>query len=222
MTIKALIFDFDGLILETESPVYQSWQELYSSLGCELTFTFWADAIGKGVEDFDPFASLEAQLGYKVDRLKLSPPRRAREMELILSQQALPGVVDYLSSARGLGLKLGVASSSSRSWVAGHLERLGLLSYFDCIRASGDVARTKPHPDLYLAALDCLGVAANEAIAFEDSAHGILAAHRAGLYCVSVPNDLTRRLPLNHADLRLESLADLPLEELIAKVEMNS
>lgn len=217
--IKALIFDFDGLILDTESPVYQSWQELYASLSCELTFAMWADAIGKGIDDFDPFASMEAQLGGPVDRQKLTPPRRKREMELVLMKQALPGVAAYLADAKRLGLKVGIASSSSCAWVTGHLERLVLLDYFDCIRASDDVEHTKPDPELYLAALDCLGVSPQEAIAFEDSAHGVRAAKQAGIFCVSVPNDLTRQMSLDHADLHLDSLASLPLEELLQEIE---
>jgi HAD superfamily hydrolase (TIGR01509 family) len=142
-----------------------------------------------------------------------------RETSLILEQPVLPGVLDYLEGARRLGLRVGLASSSSCEWVLGHLSRLGLLNYFHEIRASEDVKRTKPDPALYLQVLHGLGVPAEQGVALEDSPNGILAAKRAGLFCVAVPNALTRRLPLDHADLRLESLADLPLESLLVEVE---
>jgi putative hydrolase of the HAD superfamily len=80
------------------------------------------------------------------------------------------------------------------------------------------VYRSKPDPELYLNVLDKLGVSNSEAIVFEDSPNGILAARRAGIFTVAVPNQITRRLPLDGADLRLESLADLPLEQLLDKV----
>ena len=84
---------------------------------------------------------------------------------------------------------------------------------------SDDVQITKPDPDLFLSVVECLGVSAQQAIAFEDSPHGVTAAKQAGLYCVAVPNPVTRQLSLAHADLVLESLEDLSLDELIQVVE---
>jgi beta-phosphoglucomutase-like phosphatase (HAD superfamily) len=94
-----------------------------------------------------------------------------------------------------------------------------LLEYFAILKTGDQVARTKPAPDLYLAALDALGVRADQAIALEDSPHGVRSAQNAGIFCVAVPNQLTGRLPLEHADLRLTSMAALPLEELLRTVE---
>lgn len=213
--IRGLIFDFDGLILETEEPVFQSWCELYRSHGCELGFEEWATLIGTAEASFDPFQSLEQQVGRKLDRQDLLATRKQRERSLILTQPVRPGVADYLSQAKQLGIKRAVATSSNYGWVSSHLSRLGLLDSFDCIRSRDDVRHTKPDPELFLSALDCLGVHASEAIVFEDSPNGILAARRAGIFCVAVPNPLTRRLDLHLADLQLESLADLPLSELL-------
>ena len=103
--------------------------------------------------------------------------------------------------------------------MTGHLEQRGLKEYFACVLGADDVELTKPDPGLYLAVLECMGVRAEEAIAFEDSPNGVLAAKRAGLYCVAVPNPLTKQLQLDGADLLLDSLEDLPLQELIARVE---
>lgn len=217
--IKALIFDFDGLILETEGPAYQSWKELYESFGGHLTCEKWATAIGTMPPPFDPIDLLEEQLGYPLDRDEIAPKRLARELEIIATQSILPGVQAYISDARRLGLKLGLASSSDRDWVTGHLERLGLIAHFDCIRTSDDVPRTKPDPAVYQSAVAGLNVSADQAIALEDSHFGVLAAKRAGLFCVAIPTDMTGDMSFDHADMILDSLADLPLEGLISKIQ---
>jgi HAD superfamily hydrolase (TIGR01509 family) len=215
--IQALIFDFDGLILDTETPIYQSWQELYRAHGCELPLEKWATVIGTYEEPFDPLAYLK-ELAGPLDEPTITAQRAQREAALIAGLPPRPGVEDYLLEAKRLGLKIGLASSSSCRWVTGHLERLGLMGYFDCLRARDDVKVTKPDPALYLAALDCLGVSAESALALEDSPNGVLAARRAGIFCVAVPNPLTRLLPLDHANLRVESLAETPLNELLRQV----
>lgn len=114
------------------------------------------------------------------------------------------------------GLKLAVASSSTHEWVSGRLARLGLLDSFDTVCARDDVQRTKPDPELYRLALERLCAQPHEAFAIEDSAHGVAAAKAAGLRCVAVPNSLTAHTLLDHADLRLGSLADLSLAELVS------
>jgi beta-phosphoglucomutase-like phosphatase (HAD superfamily) len=126
---------------------------------------------------------------------------------------------DYVEEADRRKLKLAVASSSGRRWVVGHLERLGVAHRFDAIKTADDVERVKPAPDLYLAAVAALGLKPYEAIALEDAPNGLHAAKRAGLFCVAIPNALTGRLPLDHADLRLVSLAHTPLDALLAAVE---
>jgi len=217
--IHALIFDFDGLVLDTETPIFQSWQELYQEFGCELSLEEWADILGTMEGSFDPYADLARKSGRSLDGDPRIWLRQERETSLILSQKVLPGVETLLQDARRLDLKIGMASSSDRSWVVGHLSRLGLLHYFDVIKTSDDVRLTKPDPELYQAVLKELGIRPEEAIVFEDSPNGILAAYRAGIYCVAVPNAITSQLPIEHADLRLQSLADVRLEDLIAQVE---
>ena len=101
----------------------------------------------------------------------------------------------------------------------GHLERLGLSEHFDCIKCADDVKNVKPAPELYLAVVDELGVRPEEAVALEDSPNGITAAQTAGTFCVVVPNPLTRQLSADRADLRLDSLRDVPLAKLIRQVE---
>lgn len=217
--IRALVFDFDGLILETEGPVYRSWLELYQSYGFPLPFSTWATLIGTSHGPFDPYLELERLVGRELDWEVLTPSRRAREFELIETQPVLPGVKQCLRDARRLGLKVGLASSSSCGWVSGHLKRLGLLGYFDILRARDDVQHTKPDPELYLSVLAEMGISGREAIALEDSPNGIRAAKDAGMFCVAVPNPLTSQLSMEEADLCVSSLAEMSLEEMIGRME---
>jgi len=219
--IQAIVFDFDGLILDTEYPDYLSWHEIYQAHGASLPLSAWERCIGSmDLDLFDPYAYLEAQLGRPVDREEIRAKRQPRFTELVAAQGVLPGVEDYLAAARHLGLKVGLASSSSRAWVAGYLTQFGLNGgTFDCLCCGDEVKRTKPDPALYLAALGALAVRAEQAVALEDSPNGVAAAKTAGLYCVAVPNMLTRRLAFEQADLHLNSLADMPLERLLEEVE---
>lgn len=217
--IRGLIFDFDGLILDTETPIFRAWQEVFRRHSCPLSLATWADYIGRSPETFDPCEHLEAYLSRPVDRRLLRLEHRQREAELLEREATLPGVKDYIASAKRLGLKLGVASSSSRDWVIGHLRRLRLKPHFDCIRCADDVECTKPDPDLYISALEGLELRSDQVVALEDSPNGVSAARRAGIFCVVVPNALTKQLSLDHADLTLASLVDLPLEQLLAQVE---
>lgn len=220
--IKALIFDFDGLILDTEGPDYQSWQELYREYGFQLPMELWSSCIGLGTADsdliFNPFTYLEELLGQKLNHDQIRAQRRKRYYELIETRNLQPGVKEYLEDAKKLGLKLGVASSSSYEWVSGHLTRLGVIGYFESIKNANDLIPSKPEPDVYLAVLQSLNVKADQVIAFEDSPNGILAAKRAGLYCMAVPNPITGRLCLDQADLKLTSLVEMPLDKLLEKL----
>jgi HAD superfamily hydrolase (TIGR01509 family) len=213
--IRALVFDFDGLILETETPAHQSWAEIYREYGHELPMDLWHGYVGSDT-GFDPVGHLAALVGEGLDRTATKARRDARKSELIAMLDVMVGVREYVADAKRLGLRLAVASSSSRAWVLGHLERLHLNADWDAVRTRDDVARTKPAPDLYLSAVAALGVAPKAAVAFEDSANGIAAAKDAGLLCVAVPNALTAGMDLSRADLRLASLAETPLESVLA------
>jgi HAD superfamily hydrolase (TIGR01509 family) len=215
--IRAIVFDFDGLILDTEEPVYRSWLEVYEAHGEELPFERWVQIVGSTTAGFHPQHHLEERLGRALPKEVLDR-RIGRRTQLVLAQKLLPGVVQHIDQAKALGLKVGVASSSTGDWVTGHLARLGILEKFDCLRCRDDVANAKPEPDLYIAVLECLGVTASEAIAIEDSANGVTAAKRAGLRCVVIPNSITAKLDLSGADVLLRSLAEITLADLLKKV----
>jgi HAD superfamily hydrolase (TIGR01509 family) len=218
--IRCIIFDFDGLIMETEFPDFQSWQEIYQQHGATLSLATWLPLIGTGNSSrtFRPYDHLEAQLGRKLNREELRAKRRQRYTELVETQPLLPGVEALIAEAKKRGLQLAVASSSLRERVVGHLAQRGLEAHFACIVCGDEVAHTKPFPDVYQAVLSKLGIQAHQAIALEDSPNGVQAAKRAGIYCIAVPNPLTRQFPFDEADLRLTSLVELSLENLLTNI----
>jgi HAD superfamily hydrolase (TIGR01509 family) len=216
VALRGLLFDFDGLIVDTETPSRASWQELYREHGHELPLDRWATLVGT-VGGWDPFETLEELVG-PVDRVALRERRLARELELGEIEELRPGVLEYLEEAERRGLATAIVSSSSNWWIDRHLGRLERAEHFDAIvAANGDEERAKPRPTLYLEALDRLGLGAEEAVAFEDSPNGVRAAKAAGIACVAIPNPATSTLALDEADLVLESLADVPLPDLLER-----
>jgi HAD superfamily hydrolase (TIGR01509 family) len=218
--IRAFLFDFDGLILDTEYASRAGWEMLYREHGHDLPAEMWATLVGTTHAPWDPMRHLEELVGEPLERDALNERRRTHELSLIEAEQLRPGIVEYFAAARRHGLKRAVVSSSNDEWVGMHLKRLGEAGGWDAIcTANRDAARAKPSPTLYLEALELLEVGASEAVAFEDSPNGVLAAKAAGIFCVAVPNEVTRELGLDEAgpDLLLDSLADLPPDELLSR-----
>jgi HAD superfamily hydrolase (TIGR01509 family) len=216
VAIRGLLFDFDGLLIDTETPSRLAYEELYREHGHELPLDKWATLVGTIGAEFDPDAHLERLVGTPLDRKRIAQRLRARERELCDLEDLRPGIEDYLAEAGRLGLKTAIVSSSTREWIARHLQRLDRVNSWDAIvAADGDVERAKPQPTLYLDALDALGLQPREAIAFEDSLNGIRAAKSAGILCVAVPNPITETFALDEADLLLGSLEELSLGELL-------
>ena len=216
MAVKALLFDFDGLIVDTESPSLASWRWVYQQHGQELTLDRWSAAVGT-IDGFDPVAHLR-ELSSEPVRQDVLERRLDHELTLTEAELLRPGIAEYLADAERLGLLKAIVSSASRAWIDLHLGRLERLPGWDAIvTADHDEARAKPRPDLYLEALGLIGVDAADAVAFEDSPNGVRAARAAGIFCVGVPNPVTAGLGLDAADLVVESLADLPLTELLAR-----
>jgi HAD superfamily hydrolase (TIGR01509 family) len=218
--IRAFLFDFDGLILDTEYASRAGWEMLYREHGHDLPAEMWATLVGTTHAPWDPMRHLEELVGEPLERDALNERRRTHELSLIEAEQLRPGIVEYFAAARRHGLKRAVVSSSNDEWVGMHLKRLGEAGGWDAIcTANRDAARAKPSPTLYLEALELLEVGASEAVAFEDSPNGVLAAKAVGIFCVAVPNEVTRELGLDEAgpDLLLDSLADLPPGELLSR-----
>lgn len=222
LRIKALIFDFDGLILDTETPDFHVWQAIYQEHGFELPHDEWGKIVGGyGLTQFDAAEHLTQLSQGQLDTVSLRDRHSSESHALTLSQPIMPGVLPAIEEAKRLGLKLAIASSSQHSWVDTHAKRLGIFDHFAAVICADDVGagRTKPNPDLFLLALHQLQVQKNEALIFEDSPNGVKAANLAGIFVVAVPNPVTALLKIDGANLTLASLADLSLTELLDKVK---
>jgi HAD superfamily hydrolase (TIGR01509 family) len=209
---RGLVFDFDGLLLETEEPLYRAWAELFQEHGLELTIEEWGRALGT-VDAFDPEVEIHRRSRTRPAD-DLGRRWRARRDELMSVLEPAPGAADLLRRARDQGLALAVASSSRRDWVENHLRRLGMLAYFDYLSCYDGRVPAKPAPDLYAGACAGLGVSPPQAVAFEDSYNGLLSAKAAGLRCVVVPTAMTAHMDFSQADLVIASLEEVDLEAL--------
>ena len=211
--IRALVFDFDGVILDTETPLIDAGELIHRRAGKPFSRQLASEAVGRSVLHYDPWAAF----GPAADRPALEAELRRVNRELVARQPVLPGVVEYLQQAKALGLQIGLASNSGHAHVEGHLARLGLLDSFDYLRCIEDVPAGKPEPHLYRAVIEQFGLTGRQAVAIEDSEHGVHAAKRAGLWCAAVPGPSSLNHNFAHADLTLPSLAHCPLPELLQR-----
>jgi HAD superfamily hydrolase (TIGR01509 family) len=212
--IDGILFDFDGLILDTETPIFQAWQEMFRRHGQELLLDEWAEILGKSLDVVGPAEIFVENLTDENERKKVLREVSKRELELVKEQLPLPGAVELIQKSKEHGLKLGIVSSSEEEWIRSHLCRLGLDGYFDHTSCADEVEQAKPDPALYHLGLKKMRVQPEKVIVLEDSPNGVLAAKRAGLYCIAVPNRLTSQLPYYQnggtPDMILESLLEFP------------
>jgi len=211
--IRALVFDFDGLILDTETPLIDSYAAVHASHGVAFDRATFLRSVGHADYAFDPWHGFSPH----ADRPALELERRTIKNQLIARQPVLPGVAALLDAARAGGLRVGLASNSEHTWVEPQLERAGLRDRFEFLACRGDAPSPKPEPDLYKLVLNRFGLRGHEAIALEDSATGCLAAKRAHLFVVAVPNPSTAHHDFAAADLRVGSLAEISLEKLLTR-----
>jgi len=209
----AVVFDFDGLIFDSETPIFRASADALTLLGHDLTVEAWATVVGHG--DLDGFAALQQAVGAEIDRTAYDDAYASQDRSWRDTQPALPGVVGLLDALHGVGVPCGIASSSPGSWIDTHLARLGLSDRFDTIASEDRVGgRSKPAPDTYVLACKDLGAAPARSVALEDSSPGIAAALAAGLNVVAVPSAITRHTDLSAAHLTVSSLDHLTLVEL--------
>ncbi|HNC08805.1 MAG TPA: HAD-IA family hydrolase, partial [Anaerolineales bacterium] len=188
--------------------------------GFELPVEEWEKTVGGyGISNFDPAHHLSAQTQGRLDPVSLRARYRLEADTIIHAKPIQPGILEMIEQAKSENLKVAIGSSSPHSWVDTHTQRLGIFELFDHIICQDDVApgKTKPHPDIYLKALETLQVDKAEAVVFEDSPNGVLASKRAGVFVVAVPNPLTAKMNVQ-GDLTIPSLAELTLQDLVEKV----
>lgn len=219
MKITALFFDFDGLILDTETPELRAWEELYRHYGLTFPLHEWSKLVGGGGEStFDPAAYLlqHSHNGLSLDALV--EIQREISRTSLEKESPRPGVQDLLEEAHSEAVRCFVVSSSSRLWVEGHLKRLGLWGYFEGVICAEDVPAgyVKPHPHLYLKALEVSALHPSQVLVLEDSPNGVRAARAAGLRVVAIPNPVTEcfHFPVP-PNARLNSLQGVRLQSLI-------
>jgi HAD superfamily hydrolase (TIGR01509 family) len=213
----ALLFDFDGLVLDTETCTYEAVVAIFAEHGLTVDLAWWHSILGTAnhVHWADVLAE---QYGRPVDRETLIAAREAHRLPRIRALAPCAGVVELLGAAASAGIPCAVASSSAARWVVPHLERLGLADRFAEVVTSDDVAgdrrRTKPAPDLFLVAAGRLGIAPRDCVVLEDSPNGVAAGRAAGMTVVAVPGPMTADLDFSAAHLVVPSLADLEVSRL--------
>ncbi|HEY3754642.1 MAG TPA: HAD-IA family hydrolase [Opitutaceae bacterium] len=213
--LRTLIFDFDGLIIDTESALIDAYAAVHRRHSIPFDRDVFLRSVGHADYSFDPWHAFEK----RADRAELELERRMVNKQLDRLLPLLPGVLSLIDAARESGLPLGVASNSRHPHVEGHLGRLGLRDRFAIISCRDDVPSPKPEPDVYRFALNQLGLPPHSAAAFEDSHTGALAAKRAGLYVVTVPNGSTAHHDFSPADWRVRSLTEVGLSALQDRVK---
>jgi len=206
----AVVFDFDGLVLDTEWCEYETAAAVFADHGTELSLELWRTFIDS--TDHPHWADiLEEQLGHAIDRPTLVPARHLANWACARTLDVQPGVAALIGAVHDAGIPLAVASSSPAEWVVGHLSERGLLDHFAAVCTGDEVHATKPDPELYLLACGRLGVDPSTAIAIEDSVNGVAAARAAGMSVVAVPSSLTRGMDFAAADRVVSSCSDLDL-----------
>ena len=218
--LQALIFDFDGLILDTETTDYESWRRVYAEYGVVLPRDAWIDTIGTDGKAFDPVQTLSELTGRSLGEVEVRSRHRPLRDALVRGLDPLPGIEDWLGEARARGLQIAIASSSPLAWVEGHLNRIGLRKHFEVLVTREQVERAKPHPDLYRRAVEVFGLEPRDALALEDSPNGLAAARAAGLRSLAIPGPMTQHLDFGDADLVLDSLAGQSLGQVLARLEI--
>lgn len=217
--IKAIIFNFGGTVLDTETPRYKAFHQAYREQGMELDWSRYAQCIGTGLQYFNPYEYLLERMKLPIQLDAFRNSIRSHYSSLMEQEELLPGVMDILVRARALGLKTGLVSSSSKRLLEPYLQKLNLHRYFDCIRTGDDVSKLTPDPELYRQTLRLLGVKPRQTMAIEDSPMGVQAAAAAGLYTIAVPNRLTAKLKFGPVHERIASLEELELPALLTGLQ---
>jgi HAD superfamily hydrolase (TIGR01509 family) len=217
MAIEAVVFDFDGVIVETEEPSYLAWRQVWAGYGQDLCLEEWAGCIGTSQRDdtFHPFEELVRRTGLNLREADVRAQKQHLATTRFAGTPLSAGVVDWLDEAALAGMAVGIASSSPRTWILEHLDRVGLSSRFQVIACFDDCGVSKPDPASYLLACRSLRVPPERALAVEDSVHGIRAAKQAGMSCVAVPTPMTAHMDFGAADLIVGSLADTSLPAVL-------
>lgn len=200
MQPSAVLFDFDGVLVDTEWAIYQAWLRTFRRHGHDLPLSLYTRCIGSDFDAWSPKAHLEDLTKLGFDWVELDSARQVEIRADLVKEGPMDGIPELLDEIKERGIAQAVVSSSSHGWVDGWLDKLGLRDSFCEVICKGDAPRIKPAPDLYLAAAAKLGVAAESCLVIEDSVNGLLAAHAAGMQVWIVPNRVTAGLDFSSAE----------------------
>ncbi len=214
MTIKAVIFDFDGTIIDTESLWYKAFKEVLREK-YQLDLALEEFAKGIGTSDGGLYQYIQTQVRMEINKLEIKQLAHEHYSKHSKTLELREGVEEKLQEAKALGLKIGLASSSDRKWVESYLREFNLLDFFSVMKTKDDVLKVKPDPALYVKTLEELGVEANEALAIEDSLNGAVAAVEAGIKCIVIPNDVTAHLEFPETTIRVESFGKFSFKQFL-------
>jgi putative hydrolase of the HAD superfamily len=206
---KAILFDFDGVLVDTEWAIYVAWRDCFAEHGQELPLAIYTRCIGSDFETWSPKTYLEELTGREFDWILMDQERQVAIRDELAEEGPMPGLLALLEHLSAQGITLAVVSSSSHQWVDGWLEKLDLAQYFSYVVCRGDAPRIKPAPDLWLEALRLLGLHGNECLAIEDSRNGLISAKAAGLAVWIAPNRVTSVLNFDEADQCFRDFAEL-------------
>ena len=209
--IAAVVFDFDGTIIDTETPVYESWRDTFVHAGVEpVEFGVWSAQVGMADGDaMDVRALLCQRLGVDTVPEELEAKRRELIQEMLHAQPVRDGVIDFLDLAEAFGVRLAIGSSSPTSWVDSNLRRVGLRDRFEVLSCADPGIPGKPNPTVYVEACRAVGAAPGSALAIEDSHNGVSAAIAAGMTCIAAPGPITVGADFSHATIAVDSLSVL-------------
>ncbi len=217
--IKGIIFDFDGLICDTETIELEIWHEVFNSHCYDFPQKQYLKTIGS----MDTRNNIEHLFHDLVipekEKIIIQREMIAKYEKRVNHLPLRPGVMAFLREAKEMDLKIGLASSSGKDFITHHLNRLDIGDYFDCTSTRDDVQSVKPDPELFLRTLDCLGLFPDEAVALEDSINGVEAAKQAGIITIAVPNQVTQVFDFSKADLSINSLEKTSVKTLIRQFE---
>jgi HAD superfamily hydrolase (TIGR01509 family) len=206
--IKAVLFDFDGVLVDTEWAIYQAWRRTFEAHGHELPLAVYTRCIGSDFATWSPKTHLEELTGLAFDWHDLDARRQQEIIDDLGDAGPMAGVEEMLGKIATGGLPMAVVSSSSHRWVDGWLEKLGLTGHFETTVCRGDAPRIKPAPDLFVEAARRLAVEPGGCLVIEDSHNGLLAAKAAGMRVWVVPNRVTEGLDFTAADGIFRSLPE--------------
>lgn len=209
MAIGAVLFDFDGVLVDTEWAIYNAWHRTFIENGHPLPLEIYTRCIGSDFNTWSPKVHLEELSGLTFDWHDLDERRQERIVQDLAGEGAMPGVVELLDKLEQAGIRKAVVSSSSHHWVDGWLEKIGLAGRFEQVVCRGDAERIKPAPDLYLEAMRRLDLEPQDCLVIEDSLNGIKAAKAAGVEVWAVPNRVTACLNFSLAQRVFASLEEM-------------